>query len=100
MNDCLNQIEKINNFLNKLDIPTIECFTEKEKEELFENILNKIDSYMETDILFMKEVDFHKTLKSDILDAIVLELDNVINDNILEEIIELIDDIERYYFEF
>ena len=100
MNDCLNQIEKINIFLNKQDIPTIECFSEKEKEELFENILNKIDSYLKSDILYMKEVDFHKTLKNDILDIIILELDVIVNDAIVEEIIELIDDAEKYYFDF
>ena len=38
----LDAIEKINNFMNSEDIPTVECFNKKETDELLENILTKI----------------------------------------------------------
>ena len=68
----LDAIEKINNFMNSENIPTVECFNKKETDELLENILTKIDDYINENILMMKEPDFHTTLKGAVFEIIEL----------------------------
>lgn len=95
----LDAIEKINNFMNSEDIPTIECFNKKETDELLENILTKIDDYINDNILLMKEPDFHTTLKSAVFEIIEIELEFIFNDTIRENLFELIDYAESFYFD-
>lgn len=95
----LDAIEKINNFMNSEDIPTVECFNKKETDELLENILTKIDDYINENILLMKEPDFHTTLKGAVFEIIEIELEIILNDAIREHLFELIDYAESFYFD-
>ena len=95
----LDAVEKINNFLNSEDIPNVECFNKNEIDELLENMLNKIDDYINENILMMKETDFHSTLKNAVLEIIEIELESIMNDSIRENLLELIDYAEIFYFD-
>ena len=95
----LDAIEKINNFLNSEDIPTIECFNKSEIDELLENMLTKIDDYINQNILMMKEPDFHTMLKEAVLEIIEIELEFILDDTIREHLFELFDYAEAFYFD-
>lgn len=100
MLECLDYIEKINNYLNNQDIPTVDFFNEKEELELLENILGKIDYYVKSNLLEMREPLFCDTMKEEVLSIVFLELENINNEGTYEYINEIFEDAMQYYFNY
>ena len=92
----------LRNIMETIELAMIEkeiiAFTNKDKEEIYMQVYEMVDTYITNNLMMMKKPSFHSDLSYFVIDELKIVYENIYNDELEEELYVIIQKVCRHYF--